>query len=161
MNLWKKRDFTAHANCHCAFSQLMRKNLWTFFAFFFLMTTQPALSTQEPYQFYGRHFIAQYCDCDHGALCNTQQLAAAMKAATNASGARLLGIADYKFEGNGYTMVLLLSESHASIHTYPEYNACFVDLFTCGQKCSAEKFDAALRQYLKPKRIDSKIQERR
>ena len=58
-------------------------------------------------------------------------------------------------------MVLLLSESHASIHTYPEYNSCFVDLFTCGQKCSAEKFDMYLREYLKPKQTDSRIQVRK
>jgi S-adenosylmethionine/arginine decarboxylase-like enzyme len=48
------------------------------------------------------------------------------------------------------TAVLLLAESHASIHTYPEHQACFVDLFTCGRACSAERFDAVLRQYLRP-----------
>jgi S-adenosylmethionine decarboxylase len=119
------------------------------------------ISTQEPYHFFGRHLTAQYYDCDHAALSDTRQLAAAMKQATLASGATVLGMADYTFPGNGYTMVLLLSESHASIHTYPEYNSCFVDLFTCGQKCSSEKFDAALRAYLKPKRVSSKVQERR
>ncbi len=118
-------------------------------------------STQEPYHFFGRHLTAQYYDCDHAALINTCQLAAAMKQATLASGATVLGMSDYTFPGDGYTMVLLLSESHASIHTYPEYNACFVDLFTCGQKCSSEKFDAALRAYLKPKRVSSNVQERR
>ncbi len=113
------------------------------------------------YQFFGRHLLAQYYECDPAALSDPRQLAAAMKQATLASGATILGELDYTFTGNGYSMVILLSESHASIHTYPEYNACFVDLFTCGQKCSAERFDAALRAYLKPKRVASKLEERR
>lgn len=149
-----------NSNAHASF-QCTRSRLWKIVLFFFLVTLASAANAQEQYSFYGRHLIAQYYDCDHAALCDTKQLAAAMKQATLASGAHLLGSTDYTFEGNGYTLVLLLSESHASIHTYPEYNACFVDLFTCGQKCSAAKFDAALREYLKPKRVDSRLQERR
>jgi S-adenosylmethionine decarboxylase len=138
-----------------------KNGLWKISLSLFLVTAVSAVDAQEQYQFYGRHLIAQYYECDHTTLCDTQQLAAAMKQATLASGACVLGLSEHVFEGNGYSMVLLLSESHASIHTYPEYNACFVDLFTCGQKCSAEKFDAALREYLKPKRVESRVQERR
>lgn len=116
---------------------------------------------QPQYHFFGRHFFAQYYDCDHAALMDATQLAAAMKQATLASGATILGTTEHVFEGGGYSMIILVSESHATIHTYPEYNACFVDLFTCGKKCSAERFDAALRAYLKPKRVEGKVEERR
>jgi S-adenosylmethionine decarboxylase len=129
-------------------------------SFFFFLFSAPIVA-EDGYHFYGRHFIAQYYMCDHDALINTQQLAVAMKQAVSASGARLLSTSDYVFDGNGYTMVLLLSESHASIHTYPEYDACFVDLFTCGQKCSAERFDASLRNYLKPKRVQGEVRDRK
>jgi S-adenosylmethionine decarboxylase len=54
-------------------------------------------------------------------------------------------------------MALLLSESHAAIHTYPEHNACFVDLFTCGDHCHNEPFDRVLREYLKPGAVQSKV----
>lgn len=47
-------------------------------------------------------------------------------------GANILQIADYKFEEQGLTMIVLLSESHLSIHTYPECNYCAIDCFTCG-----------------------------
>lgn len=111
----------------------------------------------EEYQFYGRHLIAQYYDCDYDALVDIDRLSESMKEASAASGAHILSWKDHRFEGDGYSMVLLLSESHASIHTYPEHKACFVDLFTCGQRCSAEDFDMVLRKYLKPKQIESRI----
>jgi|AMWB02.1.fsa_nt_gi S-adenosylmethionine decarboxylase proenzyme len=114
-------------------------------------------SDAEGYQFYGRHLIAQYYDCDYEALCDIDRLSEVMKYASAASGAHILNWKDHRFEGNGYSMVLLLSESHASVHTYPEHKACFVDLFTCGHQCSAEKFDMVLREYLKPKQIESRI----
>jgi S-adenosylmethionine decarboxylase len=109
------------------------------------------------YQFIGRHLLASYHGCDPEALKNIKQLPEVMKQGVKESGAQLLDSVEYVFQPNGLTMVLLLSESHASIHTYPEHDACFVDFFTCGTNCSAEKFDAVLQQFLKPKKTDSKI----
>lgn len=128
----------------------------TFFActlyFSFLSAHAP-----EEYQFLGRHFIASYYDCDHEALVNLKQLSQTMKRAARGSGAHILQSSEYVFEPDGFTMVILLSESHASIHTYPEKNGCFIDLFTCGTKCSAEKFDKILRDYLQPKEVSSQV----
>jgi S-adenosylmethionine decarboxylase len=107
------------------------------------------------YQFKGQHFLASYCDCDHAALTDLKELEQAMLLSAEKSGATILKSASQEFQpGNGFTMVILLSESHASIHTYPEFNACFVDLFTCGENCSSEYFDQALRHYLQPKSVE-------
>jgi S-adenosylmethionine decarboxylase len=35
-------------------------------------------------------------------------------------------------EGYGYTGVIVLAESHASVHTWPEYGMACLDIFTCG-----------------------------
>jgi S-adenosylmethionine decarboxylase len=112
---------------------------------------------QEDYQFKGIHFLASYCDCDQDALCSVEALDQAVHDAVKQCGATILQSSRYLFPPYGMTMVILLSESHASIHTYPEHGACFVDLFTCGENCSAEKFDAALRAYLKPEHVDQRI----
>lgn len=109
------------------------------------------------FQFAGRHFIASYLDCSEAALSDNKGIRQAMLQAIAACGATLLGQSDYEFKPSGITMVALLSESHASIHTYPEHRACFVDLFTCGHRCSAEAFDAVLRKYLCPGQVDSRI----
>jgi len=110
----------------------------------------PPAGNAHGYEFFGRHLLASYVDCDPAALADHAGLKAAMAAAVEAAGATLLNSIHYSFTPSGMTAVLLLAESHASIHTYPEHQACFVDLFTCGRACSAEKFDAVLRQYLRP-----------
>ena len=80
-----------------------------------------------------------------------------MDGAVRASGATILDQTPYVFPPNGLTIVYLLSESHASLHTYPEHGACFVDLFTCGDLCSPERFDEALRNYLQPKTVNARL----
>ncbi|HEV3003820.1 MAG TPA: adenosylmethionine decarboxylase [Pirellulales bacterium] len=102
------------------------------------------------HEFFGRHLVASYVGCDPGALADHRGLVRAVRAAIKASGATLLDELYHEFSPSGMTAVLLLAESHASIHTYPEHQACFVDLFTCGRTCSAERFDAVLREHLRP-----------
>lgn len=109
------------------------------------------------YDFAGRHYLASFYACDHEALKDLTQLRQAMQEAIELSGATILSSSDYTFPPDGLTMVWLLSESHASIHTYPEHGACFVDLFTCGEKCSCEKFEAHIKAYLQPKNTKSLV----
>ncbi len=37
----------------------------------------------------------------------------------------------HQFMPGGYTFTLVLAESHLTIHTYPEYNSCYIDIFCC------------------------------
>jgi S-adenosylmethionine decarboxylase proenzyme len=37
----------------------------------------------------------------------------------------------HQFLPFGYTFTLVLAESHLTIHTYPEYNSCYLDIFCC------------------------------
>jgi S-adenosylmethionine decarboxylase len=113
----------------------------------------------EDFQFWGKHFIASYNKCDFERL-TSPELVNAMREAIEASGASLLSEAVYTFPNAGLTAVFLLSESHASIHTYPEHASCFVDLFTCGDRCKWEGFDEVLRKYLEPKNVDARIMVR-
>ena len=109
------------------------------------------------YEFIGRHMLISYCSCDRRALRDLDGLRAAFKEAIKASGATLLDSVEHVFRPDGITILALLSESHASIHTYPEHEACFVDIFTCGRACRAEEFDAILRKYLCAKETNQRI----
>lgn len=111
---------------------------------------------EDAHYFSGKHFLASYLDCDVEAMTNIEGLLQAMDGAVNSSGAAILYRWHHLFPTDGVTVVYTLSESHASIHTYPEYGACFIDLFTCGDHCSAEPFDRLLRDYLKPKTVNGR-----
>ncbi len=111
----------------------------------------------ETHEFSGKHFFGSYTNCDKSALGDVEGMLAAMDKAVLASGATILDRTHYVFPPNGLTVVYLLSESHASIHTYPEYGACFVDLFTCGDHCSPVGFDQILREYLQPEDISARL----
>jgi len=126
------------------------------FASFVFFSFLPQKTIAEEYEFQGIHFLASYSQCEPEALTNVEQLKSTLFEAVTASGATIIDSAAYLFPPSGLTMVFLLSESHMSIHTYPEHGACFIDLFTCGSKCSSEKFDQVLRSYLKPKQVNAK-----
>ena len=114
------------------------------------------LSSDE-YQFLGKHFIASYSGCDATALKDVNRLEEVMLEAVAQTGATTLSSIKHVFHPDGLTMVVLLGESHASIHTYPEHGSCFVDLFTCGDHCHSENFDQHLRNYLHPAIVNHKV----
>ncbi|MBI5273144.1 MAG: adenosylmethionine decarboxylase [Chlamydiia bacterium] len=127
------------------------------FALGFSLALGVLFADSIPYKFAGKHFLASYLDCDSQALQSVEGTLHAMDEAVKASGATVLDKISYIFPSDGLTIVYLLSESHASLHTYPEHNACFVDLFTCGDHCSAENFDQTFRTYLKPKEVSARL----
>lgn len=68
--------------------------------------------------------------------------------AAEISGTKVLGSKFHRFEPQGITGVLLLSESHASVHTWPETGMAAVDFFTCkegGAKIAAEYLRTAFK----------------
>lgn len=54
------------------------------------------------------------------------------------SNATLMDEISIEFTPQGITAVCLLSESHLSIHTWPEKKYAAIDIFTCGEHCDPE-----------------------
>ena len=63
---------------------------------------------------------------------------AMLKAAID-SGATVLGESFHHFSPQGVSGVVVIAESHLSIHTWPEYGYAAVDIFTCGTSVEPEK----------------------
>ncbi|RDI42801.1 adenosylmethionine decarboxylase [Nocardia mexicana] len=83
-------------------------------------------------EFTGWHVLAEFGGVD-AALCDDlERLEAALRKSLLAAGVTICDVVHKKFEPMGVTVLALLSESHASIHTYPESGDIFVDVFTCG-----------------------------
>jgi len=130
----------------------MKTVLFCLFVLIFPCLT-PLSAEEESHDFRGKHLVADYLDCDPEAIADEEALMGVMLEAVQKCGAQVLNHNFFVFPGHGLTMTILLSESHASIHTYPEHGKCFVDLFTCGDKCNNNAFNEALKAYLKPKRV--------
>ena len=110
---------------------------------------------ESEYNFFGKHYLASFIDCEKNVLLNIDGLKKAMIDGINKSGATILSYTEKIFDNGGYTVLFLLSESHCSIHTYPEKNSLFTDLFTCGETCDYKFYHSIMVDYLKPRRITS------
>jgi len=111
----------------------------------------------KTYDFYGTHYLASFLDCDSKNLTNIDNLKEIMIEAIKKCGATIINYTEKRFENDGYTILFLLTESHCSIHTYPEHNSLFTDLFTCGTSCDYKKYEEVMIQYLKPQKNVSNL----
>jgi S-adenosylmethionine decarboxylase len=80
----------------------------------------------------GKHYLLNLYGCDFDVLNNENYLRNLIKLAAETSGATVLETISNKFAPHGVTAICLLSESHISIHTWPEKGEAAVDIFTCG-----------------------------
>ena len=80
----------------------------------------------------GRHLIAEYYDCDVSVLNDVDHIRSAMLAAAEIVGATVVGEVFHRFSPQGVSGSVVISESHLSIHTWPESGYVAVDIFTCG-----------------------------
>lgn len=81
----------------------------------------------------GRHLLADFHGVVPGRLADPAAIEALLRAAADAAGATPVGGHFHPFgPGLGVTGVLLLQESHISIHTWPEHGFAAVDVFMCG-----------------------------
>lgn len=80
----------------------------------------------------GRHLLVELHGCDREALDNTDQIRDVMLKAAIDCGAVVLGSQFHHFNPQGVSGVVVIAESHISIHTWPEHGYAAVDVFTCG-----------------------------
>ena len=114
--------------------------------------TAPLLSSPMPLAAAGgHHLLADFWVDDAEPLRWADDWRALLPDACRAAGATVLGAQFHQFEPQGVTGVVLLAESHASVHTWPEAGLVTLDVFTCGALDTAAIVDA-VRQRLRPAR---------
>jgi S-adenosylmethionine decarboxylase len=81
----------------------------------------------------GTHLLADFYGVDAGKLVATADIDALLRQGALAAGARILHSHFHSFgDAMGVTGVVLLAESHISIHTWPEFGFAAADIFMCG-----------------------------
>lgn len=80
----------------------------------------------------GRHVLAELYDCPSKLLNDIKKVEDIMVKAALEAGAEVREVAFHQFSPQGISGVVVISESHLTIHTWPELGYAAVDVFTCG-----------------------------
>jgi S-adenosylmethionine decarboxylase len=77
--------------------------------------------------------LCELSGCDTNILTDVQGVEDILKAAALKANATILTTAFHRFEPHGVSGVVVIAESHLSIHTWPETGYAAMDFYTCGQ----------------------------
>ncbi len=84
----------------------------------------------------GRHITVELSGCDAAIIADSKAVESALLEAARVSGAHIIESSFHYFAPQGVSGFVIISESHFSIHTWPEYDYAAVDVFTCGDTIS-------------------------
>jgi S-adenosylmethionine decarboxylase proenzyme len=105
----------------------------------------------------GTHLLLTLKGCQSPLIHDAQALKELAHRAAVATGATVLEMVAHRFQPQGTTVVVVLAESHASLHTYPESDTVFWDCFTCGTACQPELSEQVLVDALLPTKINKQV----
>lgn len=96
----------------------------------------------------GHHYIAEASGCNAGVTGSVEKVEQILVRAAEIAGVQVWSISFHRFNPNGVSGVVVISESHLSVHTWPEAGYAALDIFTCGDTAKPEKaVQYALRQF--------------
>lgn len=116
--------------------------------------------SNNTFYFEGIHVLGELYGINEELLNDFNLLEEAVSAGIIEANTTAHGTLVKKFFPTGITLITLLSESHVSLHTYPEYNCMFLDAFTCGQHCNPQKIIDRIIIATNPKKVILKNIER-
>ncbi|HEX6982197.1 MAG TPA: adenosylmethionine decarboxylase [Balneolaceae bacterium] len=103
----------------------------------------------------GRQILVEFYDCDSDKINDVDFIESSILAATRSSGATIISHDFHKFSPHGVSGVVVIAESHVSIHSWPEYNYAAVDIFTCGETIDPWVIQEHLKEDFESKNISS------
>jgi S-adenosylmethionine decarboxylase len=86
----------------------------------------------------GRHLLLELFDCDTDVINSLEAVKGALVEAARRAQATIVDVVFHEFNPFGISGVVVIAESHLSIHTWPEYRFAAVDIFSCGDTLQPE-----------------------
>jgi S-adenosylmethionine decarboxylase len=80
----------------------------------------------------GQHLLAEYHGCNVEVLDDIKRIESLLNEAARAARTKVVASVFRPFFPQGVSGVVVIEESHLSIHTWPEFGYASVDFFTCG-----------------------------
>jgi S-adenosylmethionine decarboxylase len=87
----------------------------------------------------GHHYIVEASGCDPKIISSVEKVQQILVKAAEISGAQVWSVSFSKFPPQGVSGVVVISESHISSHTWPEFGYGALDFYTCGDSVDPEK----------------------
>lgn len=108
----------------------------------------------------GQHVLLDLSGVAADKLCDAAAFDRMLRAACSKGGAQVIDSLFHSFgPGSGLTGILLLAESHASVHTWRERGYAAFDFFTCGASYPEEAAKAVIAD-LEPRWYSMRVVER-
>ncbi len=85
-------------------------------------------------KFLGTHIIAELYGCDPVLLDDVEFITSTLIKSAEKVRVTVLDYATRKFEPQGVSAIVIISESHIAIHTWPELKYAALDFYTCGEE---------------------------
>ena len=114
----------------------------------------------------GRNFLATYIISEKSerSLCALDKVTALEylnEQIAEAIGSTVVGVISHKFSPIGVTAIAIISESHISLHSFPEFRMLTVDIFCCNCEVDITKTDVCIRRILEVEAGSYEIIDRR
>ena len=101
----------------------------------------------------GIHLLIEMYGCDPHTLKGVDYVGKVMERAAKESKAKVVEIFFHQFLPYGVSGVVVIEESHYTIHTWPEERYAAIDLFYCDPKVDVDRAIEVLKESFKPQHV--------
>jgi S-adenosylmethionine decarboxylase proenzyme len=108
----------------------------------------------------GTQWIVELYGCDETRLMRVPFVERALLTAAKKAGVKIVSYGFHQFEPHGVSGVVIIEESHISIHTWPEYQYSAVDFFYCSKTVSPNALVETLKKAFRAKKVEVQVVER-
>lgn len=102
----------------------------------------------------GNQIVALMSEIDNNTIRNNSKLKKTLLKILREEKFDVIKTIEHAFNPQGYTLTFLLGESHACLHTYPEKNLLYFDMYSCRGPSDAKPTYEKLRQEINPSKTD-------
>jgi len=100
----------------------------------------------------GKHLILDMfdCKCKSALLNDKTMISKHALSSVSLSNNKVINAFSHQFTPQGVSIIVMLAESHLTVHTYPEEGYVSIDIYSCGKHASPENAINYLRNIYKP-----------
>ena len=103
-----------------------------------------------------QHSLLEFYDCNPARLEHSRQVRELLCDSVLRGGGTIVKAVFHNFSPHGVSGVVVITESHVTIHTWPEYNYAAVDIFSCSERLDHKAIRNQLKKALCARRVTSK-----